>query len=144
MNMELPDSLEFVMVHCVTNNVGKDGPVDIVNALFLVATHIQKRKPGVKIFLSGLLPRDQSPSKPRNIIDLISKELDLCCRNKNIQNIHFLLPGFTWTNQNGSLNGSLYYTDFLHLSWKGIEKLSKLITETINERIWNAVCTIIP
>ena len=28
-------ALKFVIVHCGTNNVGKDGPVDIVNALFL-------------------------------------------------------------------------------------------------------------
>ena len=132
-NMDLPDSLKFVIVHCGTNNVGKDGPVDIVNALFLIATHIQKRKPGIKRFVSGLLPRDRFPSKTRNIIDLINKELDLHCRNKNIQNIHFLSPGFMWTNQNGSLNASLYYTDFIHLSWKGIEKLSKLIIETIKE-----------
>ena len=136
MNMDSPGSLKFVIVHCGTNNVGKDGPVDIVNALFLFATHIQKRKPGVKIFLSGLLPRDQFPSKTRSIIDLINKELDRRCRNKNIQNIHFLSPGFTWTNQNGSLNASLYYTDFL-LSWKGIEKLSKLIIETIKEPKYN-------
>ena len=131
--MDLPDSLKFVTVHCGTNNVGKDGPVDIVNALFFIATHIQKRKPGVKIFVSGLLPRDQFPSKTHSIIDLINKELDLCCRIKNIQNIHFLSPGFTWTNQNGSLNASLYYTDILHLSWKGIGKLSKLIIEIIKE-----------
>ena len=82
--MDLPDSLKFVIVHCGTNNVGKDRPVDIVNALFLIATHIQKRKPGVKLFVSGLLSRDQFPSKTHNIIDLINKELDLCCRNKNI------------------------------------------------------------
>ena len=93
--MDLPGSLKFVEVHCGTNNFMSNGPVDIVNALFLIATHIQKRKPGVKIFVSGLLPRDQFPSKPRNIIDSINKELDLCCRNKNIQNIHFLSPGFT-------------------------------------------------
>ena len=135
--MDLPDSLKFVIVHCGTNNVGKDGSVDIVNALFLIATHIQERKSGVKIFVSGLLPRDQFPSKTRNIINLINKELDLRCRNKNIQNIHFLSPGFTWTNQNGSLNASLYYTDFLHLSWKGTEKLSKLIIETIKEPKYN-------
>ena len=92
-----------------------------------------KRKPIVKILLSGLLPRDQFPSKPHNIIDLINKELDLRCRNKNIQKIHFLSQRFTWTNQNGSLNASLYYTDFLHLSWKGTEKFSELIIETIKE-----------
>ena len=33
--MDLPDSLKYVIVHCGTNNVGKDGPVDIVNALLL-------------------------------------------------------------------------------------------------------------
>ena len=57
MNMDSPDSLKYVTVHCGTNNVGKDGLVDIVNALLLTATHIQKRKPGVKIFVSGLLPK---------------------------------------------------------------------------------------
>ena len=82
MNIDLPDSLKFVIVHCGTNNVGKDGSIDIVNALFLIATHIQKRKPGVKIFVSGLLPREQFPSKTHNIIDLINKEPDLLCRTK--------------------------------------------------------------
>ena len=57
--MDLPDSLKYVIAHCGMNNVGKDGPVDIVNVLLLITTHIQKRKPGVKIFVSGLLPRDQ-------------------------------------------------------------------------------------
>ena len=89
--MDLPDSLKFVIVHCGTNNVGKDGPVDIVNALFLLATHIQRRKPGVKIFVSGLLPRDQFPSNTCNIIDSINKDLDLRCKNKSIQNIHFFI-----------------------------------------------------
>ena len=41
--MDLPDSLKFVIVHCGTNNVFKDGPVDR-NALFLIATHAQKKK----------------------------------------------------------------------------------------------------
>ena len=59
--MDLPDSLKYVIVHCGTNNVSKDGPVDIVNTSLLIATHIQERKPGVKIFVPGLLPRDQFP-----------------------------------------------------------------------------------
>ena len=75
MNMDLPDSLKFVIIHYGTNNVGKDGPVDIVNALFLIATHVQKRNPGVKIFVSGLVPRDQFPSKTRNIRDLIKSSI---------------------------------------------------------------------
>ena len=84
--------------------------------------------------MPGLLPRNQFPSKTCNIIDFkINKEFNLRCRNKIIQNIHFLSPGFTWTNQNGSLNANLYYTDFLQLLWKGIEKFSKLIMETIKE-----------
>ena len=60
MNIDLLDSLKFVIVHCGRKNIGKDRPVDIVNALFLIATHIQK-KPGVKMFVSGPLPRDQFP-----------------------------------------------------------------------------------
>ena len=87
--------------------------------------------------MSGLLPRGQFLSKTYNNIDLINKELDLRYRNKNIHNFHFLSPGFMWKNQNGSLNTSLYCTDFLHLSWKGIEKLSKLIVETIKEPDYN-------
>ena len=42
MNIGSTDSLKFVIVHCGINNVGKDGPIEIVNGLFLIVTHIQK------------------------------------------------------------------------------------------------------
>ena len=43
------------------------------------------------------LIRSSTPSRTSNIIDLINKELDLCCRNKNIENIYFLSP-FTFNS----------------------------------------------
>ena len=64
MNMNLPDSLKNVIVHCGTNNVGKDGPVDIVNALLLIATHIQKRKPGVKYLYQVFHQKTNFHQKP--------------------------------------------------------------------------------
>ena len=57
-NMSLPKSLEYVIVHCGTNNLGHNSPKNIAEGLINIAYTLKKNHQNLQIFISCLLPRD--------------------------------------------------------------------------------------
>ena len=61
-NMTLPASVEYVIIHCGTNNLGHNSPLKIAEGLINIACILKKNYKGLHIFIRCLLPRDDEKS----------------------------------------------------------------------------------
>ena len=57
-NITLPASVEYVIIHCDTNNVGHNSPLKIAEDLINIACILKKNYKSLHIFVSCLLPKD--------------------------------------------------------------------------------------
>merc|ERR1719354_1243948 len=60
-NYKLPTSVRCVVLHCGTNNIERDDPVNIANGVMLCGLLLRKVNPQLEIVVTGLLPRDLKP-----------------------------------------------------------------------------------
>ena len=56
--MRLPNSLKYVVIHCGTNNINRNQPRDIANGVVSIGLKLQEKCRGLKVIVTGLLPRD--------------------------------------------------------------------------------------
>ena len=61
-NMYLSPFLQYIFIHCGTNNIGHNDPGVISDGLINLARVIKKRYKDVKIIISSLLPREKANS----------------------------------------------------------------------------------
>ena len=54
----LPASVEYVIIHCGTNNLGHNSPLKIAEGLINIACILKKNYKNLHIFVSCPLPRD--------------------------------------------------------------------------------------
>ena len=139
-NISLPDTLEYAVVQCGTNNVGHDSPRDIADGVLLIGLTLLQKLPKLKIIISGLLPRDHKTSVKRKDIEDVNKILKEKCSGRN--NIVFIQHKDDWIDDNGALNNKLFYRDNLHLIEAGNMKLADSINRAINS-ISNISLTIV-
>ena len=57
-NMTLPASVEYLIIHCGTNNLGHKSPLKIAEGLINIACILKKSYKNLHIFVSCLLPKD--------------------------------------------------------------------------------------
>ena len=55
----LPQSLEYVLINCGTNNLDTDDSEKIANSIFCIALALKKRINYLKIMINRILPRDE-------------------------------------------------------------------------------------
>ena len=68
-NIPLPQSLEYVVISCHTNNLDTNNSKKIYDGLFCIALALKKRMNHVKIVINGILPRDeQKRGEDRNYL----------------------------------------------------------------------------
>ena len=67
-NMTLPASVEYVIIHCGTNNLGHNSPLKIAEGLINIACILKKNYKNLHIFVSCLLPRDDEKSLKRSLL----------------------------------------------------------------------------
>ena len=84
----------------------------------------RNRLPKVKIFISGILPRDECYSVNRILIKEINAILKCKCA---FYRFNFIEQEQGWTDNNDALDPSLFHQDKLHLIQKGNMKLSESI-----------------
>ena len=130
-NGEIPLNLQVAFVHCGTDNLDRDNPAEIRDAIASIVYTIQEKKPNANIIVSGLLPRDQEISYRHEKIKLVNQKLMKWCRSGKVRNMHYLKPDKDWTEPDGRLVERYYFTDFLHLVEEGYEKFAKSIYEAI-------------
>ena len=135
-------SLKNVVILCGTNNINKDSPYDIAQGLIAIGSVFKNQSSNPNIFICGLLPRDESFSINRLIINEVN---DLLKSKRFVRSFHFINLNNGWTLNNGTLDFSLFYSDALHLVEKGNLKLGKSILKAIDSNsnanpYKNAVC----
>ena len=65
-NIPLPQSLEYVVINCSTNNLDTDNPDEISDGLICIALLFQKRMKHLQIVVNGLILRDVINTKRRH------------------------------------------------------------------------------
>ena len=66
--MPLPPSLQYIFIHCGTNNIEHNDPEVISDGLINLARVIKKKYKDVKIIISSLLPRDKANSQKLSLV----------------------------------------------------------------------------
>ena len=130
-NGEIPLNLQVAFVHCGTNNLDRDNPIEVRDGIASIVYTIHEKKPNANFIVSGLLPRDQETSSRRDKIKLVNQKLREWCRSGRVRNVYYLKPHKDWTEPDGRLVERYYFTDFLHLVEEGYEKFAKSIYEAI-------------
>ena len=79
--LHLPEMsyLKNVIVLCETNNICTDSPYDIAQCLIDIGVCFRNRSSKIKIFISGILPRDECYSVNRMLIKEINTILKCKC-----------------------------------------------------------------
>ena len=106
-------------------------PRDIADCIISIGSIFQKKSSGIDVSVCGLIPRDESCSVNRELINEVNEILKYQC---NINGFTFIFQDHGLTFTNGSLDCSLFYKDLLHLIEQGNIKLAKSITLTITSR----------
>ena len=131
-NATLPNSLKYVVIHCGTNNIDRYQPRDIANGVISIGLKLQEKCRGLKVIVTGLLPRDSEWSQRRKKINLINYYMEkLCC--DRFDDFHFMKQDDDWTDEDGKLDKKLYYADQLHLVEAGNRKFAYSILKILSK-----------
>ena len=132
-NLDISPTTKFVVLHCGTNNIDRDTASCIANGILSIAVTFQEKITGLKILVTGLLPRDlEKNSIRREKINKVNKMVKRMCRTK-FENIYFMKQDDDWILEDGNLDESLYFTDHLHLIEKGNNKFASSITKSLEQ-----------
>ena len=93
----------------------------------------EKLAADVKIFLTGLLPRNLNKSKQRNKILTVNSYLKESCKDET--NIYYLQQDCNWVHKDQSLDTSLHYKYYLHLLEPGSDKFASRIVKILIAKI---------
>ena len=128
----LQNSLKYVVIHCGTNNIDCNQPRDIANGVISIGLTLQEKCRGLKVIVTGLLPRDSEWSQRRKKIKLINYYLKKLCRDR-FDDFYFMKQDDDWTDEDGKLDEKLYYTDQLHLVEAGNRKFACSILKILSK-----------
>ena len=131
-NATLPNSLKYVVIHCGTNNIDRDQPRDIANGVISIGLKLQEKCRGLKVIVTGLLPRDLEWSQRLKKINLINYYLEKLYCNR-FDDFYFMKQDDDWTDEDGTLDKKLYYADQLHLLEAGNRKFAYSILKILSK-----------
>ena len=128
-NMQMmPSTLKFAVLHCGTNNIGRNSPAEIAEGIKACSFQLSQMVPGIKIIIAAILPMDLVPTTKRCAIletNDILEELCQCMPNATY------LPQNGWVDKNGVLETNLFRKDHLHLTDAGYAKFADQLKTTI-------------
>ena len=70
--MTLPASVEYVIIHCGTNDLGHNSPLKIVGGLINTVCMLKKNYKNLRIFISCSLQRNDGKSVNRSLIHYLT------------------------------------------------------------------------
>ena len=97
-NLSFPASKKYVIIHCGTNNIKFNNPIDIANGILCVYFLIQFKLSNARIIVTGLFPRSQKFSYFRQIVNHVNIGLGNICSSCQIL---FLKSNDDWLQANG-------------------------------------------
>ena len=113
-NMTLPASVEYIIIHCGTNNLGHSSPLKIADRLRNIACISKKNYKNLHIFVSSLLPRDYEKSIKQSLLYPVNCYLKQFRTNQ----FHYIDLDSDWI-LNNHLNTELFHSNNLNLTEKG-------------------------
>ena len=126
--------LKNVIILCETNDICIDSTYDIVQCVIDIGVCFQNLSSKIKIFISGILPRDECYSENRMLIKESNTILKCKCA---LHSFNFIEHTQRRTNSKDTLNPSLLYHDKLHQLQKGNIKLSESIITATEDKHWS-------
>ena len=128
-NMSLLPFLQYIFIHCGTNNIGHNDPEVILDGSINLAWVIKKKYKDVKIIIiSSLLPRAKANPQKQFLAITTNIYLKEAC---NVNSFSFVELDCGWI-VGSSLTMLLFKNDHLHLKKFGYEKLSPLFVTQLN------------
>ena len=127
-NLLIPPSLKNVVVLCGTNNLFTDSLLDVADCIVKIGSCLCEKSSSVNIFICGLIPRDESWSVNKVLIEEVNRILKYLCLKHDF---YYIEQSNDWTLSNGNLDPSLFFRVSLHLIEEGNVKLAKLIINSI-------------
>ena len=125
--------LKNVIILCRTNSIHISSLYGIPQCLIDIGVGFRNCSPKVKIFISGIFPRDECHLVNRILIKEINTILECKCA---FHRFNFIEQEQEWTDNNDALDPSLFYHYKLHLIQKGNIRLSEsIITATEDANI---------
>ena len=112
--MTSPASVEYIIIHYGTNNLGHNSPLKIAYGLINIAYIFRKNYTSLHIFVSWHLPRDDEKSLKRSLLYAVNCHLKEFCTNQ----FHYIDLDSGWT-LNNHLSAKLFRSNNLHLNRKG-------------------------
>ena len=119
----LPSTVEFLVIHCGTNNLCDSLPSNIADGVLAVGAMARKNNTMVKILIMGLLHCDLNNNKMRSNVAEVNNILRRKCHKMNFT---FAEEDADWL-QDSELNMEYYHNDRFHLDKEGNVKFANTI-----------------
>ena len=116
-NIELPRSLQYALVQTGTSNSDHDSARDIAHGVLSIGCQLLEKVHGLKVILSGILPRNDKGPLMRDKIVTTNKFISECCTQKS--NMSFIDHQKEWITSDGELKRDLFFIDNIHLVERG-------------------------
>ena len=123
----LPSTVEFLGIHCGTNNLCDSLPSNIADGVLAVGAMARKNNSMVKILIMGLLHCDLNNYKIRSNVAEINNILR---RKYHKMNFTFAEEDADWL-QDSELNMEYYHKDRIHLNKEGNVMFANTITRKL-------------
>ena len=111
-DLYLPSTVEFLVIHCGTNNLCEIQPSHIADGVLAVGAMAKKKKNNMEIIIMGLLHCDLNDNKMRTNVAEVNKILRRKCHKMNFT---FAEQDADWIKED-SLNMEYYHKDRIHLN----------------------------
>ena len=124
-DMELPPTVDYLFLHCGTNNIGSSSPNDIADGVLAIGVMAKQANTNIQIIIGGLLHCDKE-LPTRSIVVEVNKILRQKIRS--LKDFFYMEEDCDWIDGDGSLDMNFYHTDHLHLNNRnGNEKFANTI-----------------
>ena len=130
-DMLLPKSLNYLFVHCGTNNLLVSCPRDICDGILAIGVMAKKQLPQLRVIIGGVLPCDMEGVSQRAKVAKINSMLKLKARK--MDGFYYMDEDFDWVDGDGTLDMAMYRPDCIHLTEKGNKKFANTIINKLKQ-----------
>ena len=128
-NINLPPTVEFLVIHCGTNNLQDCHPSDIADGVLSIGAMAKKNNNNIQIIITGLLHCDLNDHHMRSNVAEVNNVLRRKCHKMDFT---YMEQDADWMNkEDGSLDMDYYYKDHIHLNYQGNVKFANSIIRKI-------------
>ena len=127
-DVSLPSTVEFLVIHCGTNNLKDCQPSHIADGVLAIGVMAKTRNKDLKIIVTGLLHCDLDLPMRSNVAE-VNKVLRRKCHK--LKDFYFMEQDVDWLKKDSSLNMQFYYEDCIHLNKHGNAKFANSIIRNL-------------